>query len=372
MKRVLYVSGTRADYGLMHQVLQAIDAHPELTLDIVATGMHLMPVHGETVQLIKEDGFTPTELAAIFDGTRANASSFMHRFGEHFHKHLLATQPDMLLLLGDRPEMLIAAVHTTYHDIPIVHLHGGDLSSTKDEHARHAITKLAHLHLAATEQSAQRILQMGEEPERVHVVGAPGVHAAHTVQQLSDEECAERFGAHKGFLLVLQHPSGEDDVAAMEATLKAATATGKHVTVIRPNADAGSAAMNAVIDRAKGVQAYANIPHREFLSLLARADALVGNSSAGIIEAGSFGTPVVNVGRRQEGRERGPTVFDSAPTTDAISAALQRAQNAGRTTDWTYYQPDTPTRVAHLLATTAPTLQKRFVWNDSRTGKHQR
>jgi GDP/UDP-N,N'-diacetylbacillosamine 2-epimerase (hydrolysing) len=246
---------------------------------------------------------------------------------------LAELQPDIVLLLGDRGEMLAAAIAALHLNIPIVHIHGGERSGTVDEPIRHAISKLAHLHLVATGESQERLVRMGESPERVIVVGAPGLDGLEQLASIGRDELFARHNLRVSsrLALLVYHPvvqeaqsAGKDALAIIDALEQQAL----QVLALRPNSDAGSAGIVDVLDTAarKGrISLVTHLQRCEYVSLLKHADVLVGNSSSGIIEAASFGTPVVNIGSRQSFRERNANVCDVAPEAASIVAALDRA-----------------------------------------------
>ena len=209
--------------------------------------------------------------------------------------------------------MLAGAIVASYLQIPVAHIHGGDVSSTVDDSARHAITKLSNIHFPATEKSASRIKQMGENPENIFVVGAPGLDSIIKLKDNIDENyLKEKYNIKKDFVLVLQHPVSlevEDSAYQIKQTLDAVTATDYQVLLVFPNADAGGRAMIEVINQ-YDVDAYKNISHDDFIGLLGLSSALIGNSSSGIIESSSFKLPVINIGTRQSGREKAENVID--------------------------------------------------------------
>ena len=310
-RSVAFVTGTRADFGLMLPVLRAIAKSPNLRLVVYATGMHLMPELGDTITEVESEFPDAIRLPATFAGdTRAAMAAFSSSLLSALVPRLAEDKPDILLTLGDRPEMLSAAHACLYLGIPTAHVHGGDVTSTVDEVARHAITKLSHLHFPATPDSAERILKMGEEPWRVHVVGAPALDRILNEKLPTREELFAKLNLdpRERILLVTQHAvSGEEESAAshMEETLDAAKRFGLPVVAIYPNADAGGRRMIDVIER--------------------EAAAWIGNSSGAMIESASFKTPVVNVGTRQLGRLRGSNVIDVPHDREAIASAIARA-----------------------------------------------
>ena len=241
MRKVLYITGTRADYGLMRSTLKAIEARRDLELVVVVTGMHLMPEFGSTANEVAKDGFRATLVPARFESdSRAAAPRFLGAFVQQLTDVVEKEKPDEILLLGDRAEMLAGAIVGSYMGIPTFHVHGGDVSSTVDEHVRHAITKLSHYHLAATERSAERIRRMGEEPWRVRVVGSPSLDGIGDMRPLSNEELA-RYGlsSDQGYLVLLQHPAGDGAVEQLAGTISALERDGRRTLVVYPNADAG-------------------------------------------------------------------------------------------------------------------------------------
>ena len=208
-KKILYISGTRADYGLMRSVLFRISRYPGMELHIAATGMHLMPEFGHTIDEIYRDGFTCHSVDATYtQDTQESMALFIGRFIQECVYLIEKLKPDFILLLGDRGEMLGGAVVGTYLGIPVLHLHGGEITGTVDEIARHAITKMSHIHLPATEESAKRIIKMGEDPDRVHVVGAPGLDQVLETAFLSPKEIGKRYhlDLSKPVILVVLHP----------------------------------------------------------------------------------------------------------------------------------------------------------------------
>lgn len=335
MRKIVYLTGTRADYGLFSQALRRIEAHPALDLALIVTGMHLAPEFGRTVRLVEEDGFpiaaqVETLLAGDDGGSMARAIG-LGVLG--LTQALESARPDVLIVLGDRGEMLAGAIVATHLNIPVVHIHGGEVSGTIDESVRHAITKLAHFHLPSTEENAQRIIRMGEDPWRVQVVGAPGLDYLRAVEPMSREqiEADLDIDLSQPVLLVTQHPvTTEVEAAAdqMRTTLDALTNLGIQAVITYPNADSGGRAMIDVL------KDYASLPfvrirptlgQRRYASLLRYADAMVGNSSSGIVEAPYFGLPVVNIGSRQQGRQRGENVLDVSHHRDGIEQAIRTA-----------------------------------------------
>ncbi len=333
-RKILYITGTRADYGLMKSVLKEIEEHPKLELEIVVTGMHLMEEFGMTINEIKKDGFKNHEIDATYEkDNKESMASFIGKFIQQLTKKAIEIKPDIILLLGDRGEMLAGAIVGTYLTIPVAHLAGGDITSTVDEHARHAITKLAHIHFPATEKSAERIIKMGEDPSNVFVVGAPGLDSILNGNLIEPTELSGKYNLDisKPILLVVQHPvttEVDDAPDQIRETLEAILEFKHQTVLIYPNADAGGRKMIEVIkdyEKYPFIKTFKSIPHKEYLSLMKMAGIIVGNSSSGIIEAPSFGLPVINIGSRQEGRQRAEYVIDVDYNKTQIKAAIKKA-----------------------------------------------
>lgn len=333
MRKVLYISGTRADYGLMRSVLFAIKNHPKLKIEIAATGMHLMPEFGKTIKELKKDKFKIHEIKAVYvKDNRESMAEFIGQCVFKLTKKVKEIRPDFILLLGDRAEMLAGAIVGAYLTIPVVHIHGGETTSTADGIVRHAITKLSNVHLPATRQSAERIIKMGEDSWRVFTVGAPALDTILNKKLISKEKIAKKYDLDlsKPILLVLQHPvTTEIDLAKehIGETMEAIKELGLQTIVIYPNADAGGRKMIKVIEKYKKypfIKIYKSLSYLDYLSLMRITEAMVGNSSSGIIEGPSFHLPAVNIGSRQEGRERADNIIDVGYNRKEIKAAISK------------------------------------------------
>lgn len=325
IKKILYITGTRADYGLMHSTLELLNEN--FQLEVVSTGMHLMEEFGCSINEIKKDDFNLHIVNQTFlEDNEQSMSIFIGNLIRDLTEVMANINPDIVLLLGDRGEMLAGAIVASYLQIPIAHIHGGDISLTVDDKARHAITKLANIHFPATEKSALRIKQMGENPDNIYVVGAPGLDSIIKNKDNFDETyLKEKYGIKKDFILVLQHPvSAENKESSFQIsqTLDAVTSTSYQIIVIYPNADAGGRAMINKINE-YDVDSYKNIPHDDFIGLLNIASILIGNSSSGIIESSSFKLPVINIGTRQQGREKASNVIDVDYNREEILEAIK-------------------------------------------------
>lgn len=327
LRKVVYVTGTRADYGLMHETLKTLNEDANIHLDIVATGMHLMDEFGYSVDEIKKDNFNLHIINQTFKkDDEASMSEFIGKLTADLTNLMSELKPDVVLLLGDRGEMLAGAIVASYLQIPIAHIHGGDVSSTVDDSTRHAITKLSNIHFAATEKSASRIRQMGENPDNIFVVGAPGLDSIIKCKDNIDENyLKDKYDITRDFAIVLQHPVSleiDDSSFQIQQTLDALISTDYQIILIYPNADAGGRSMIEKINE-YDVDAYKNIPHDDFIGLLSLASVLVGNSSSGIIESSLFKLPVINLGTRQQGREKAENVIDVDYNRDEILSALK-------------------------------------------------
>lgn len=333
-KKIAYITGTRADFGLMTPVLKAIEKSDKLELALFATGMHLMPDFGETKFFVKEQFPNTTIIPATFTSSdRLGVARFTSDYLQKLVMVLNEQKVDFILILGDRVEMLCSALAATYLGIPSGQLHGGERTSTIDGVVRHAITKLVSLHFAATKDSARRIKQMGEETWRIHIVGAPSLDIILNEKLPTRDEVFQKLGINpkERIILVGQHPVSEKIEEAgkqMEETLAAVKKYNLPIVVIFPNSDPGGRKMIDVIEREKNnpmFHIFANLGYKDFLALEREAAVLVGNSSAGMIESSSFKIPVVNVGERQKGRARGKNVINVGYNREEIIAAINRS-----------------------------------------------
>src|SRR3989344_88629 len=336
MKKIAYISGTRADFGLMTPVLWAIEKSSRLNLQVYATGIHLMKDFGFTFNEVRKEFPRVKKIEATFKSDdRIGTAGFTGEFMGRFVETLAEDKPDFLLVLGDRIEMLCAAVACLYLRIPVGQLHGGDRSSTVDELARHAITKLSHIHFPATVDAGERIKKMGEDDWRGHVVGAPALDIILNKQLPTREELFKKLGLDpkNNVILVTQHPVSEEIEDAgfqMEETLSAVKTFNLPVVVTYPHADAGGRKIIEVIDREKGnsqFRIFPSLTYKDFLALERECAVWVGNSSGTMIESSSFQTPVVEVGERQKDREHGDNLIKVGYDRRAISAAIDKSLN---------------------------------------------
>ncbi|MEO6363550.1 MAG: UDP-N-acetylglucosamine 2-epimerase, partial [Caldimonas sp.] len=334
-RRIVYVSGTRADFGLMASTLRALADDERVRLSLLVTGMHLSARHGHTVDEIEQSGLTIDARIEV-DLQDLGGAAMARNIGRMligFVDALQRDRPDLLLVLGDRGEMLAGALAAIHLNIPVAHLHGGERSGTVDEPIRHAISKLSHLHLVATDGARERLVRMGERADRIHIVGAPGLDGLTTMPAMDREALCRDVGlaADRPLALLLFHPVlAEADRAAhqAQAIVDALASEKLAVIALMPNSDAGNEGVCGVLARAARARSFVvatHLPRSVFVSWMACCDLMVGNSSSGIIEAASFGTRVVNVGSRQNLRERNANVVDVDAAPDALRAALRRA-----------------------------------------------
>lgn len=361
-RHIVYVSGTRADFGLMRSTLQQIDGDARTRLSVIATGMHLDPRHGNTMVEIEAAGLSIAALIALPEEAPSGAA-MARGIGTMIGGMTDALEtlaPDMVLLLGDRGEMLAGAIVASHLLIPTAHIAGGERSGTIDEPVRHAISKLATYHFVTTAESRDRLARMGEREDHIFVTGAPSLDDILSQPLPVRAEVVTRLGLPEGaeYLLTIFHPVLDTAAAAGEAmrtVIAALREIGMPVVVLMPNSDAGSDAVRAAIEEAAGEDwlfPKVHLARDLYIPALAHAAALVGNSSSGIVEAASFGTPVVNIGDRQSHRERNANVMDVTMDHAAIVAAVRNAIDHPRPAPTNIFgDGKSGARIADLVAT---------------------
>lgn len=384
MKTISAVVGSRANYSSIKSALRAIENHPDLELKLIVAASALLDRYGSVVNLIERDGFkidsrlymlvegeTPTTMAKSTGLGLIELSSILERM-----------RPDFVITVGDRFETIATTLAAAYMNIPIAHSMGGEVSGTIDESIRHATTKFAHVHFPASLDAAQRIAKLGEREDMIFKVGCPRIDLVAEVlssgresvsQSIFDSGVGDRIDLSKPFVLVSQHPVtteyGEGE-AQIRDTLSAVRSLGLPAIVLWPNADAGSddiaRGMRKLRERklAEGMHFFKNLPTEVYIRLMSTTACLVGNSSSGIREGSYIGTPVVNIGSRQAGRERGPNVIDvdhnESTIADAIGAQLKRGRYEMAAT---YGDGKAGGRMADILSKLGPIeIQKRITY----------
>ena len=360
LRKIIYLSGTRADFGLMQSTLVLLAQ--VAVVSVAVTGTHLAPDFGHTIDDIRAAGLRICGEVALDVETRS-AQSMSVGIGEcliGITSLLNREQPDILVLLGDRGEMLAGAIAALHLGIVCVHIHGGERSGTVDEPVRHAISKLSHYHLVATAESKSRLIRMGERPEAIYVTGAPGLDGLVAMAEMSTKSSMNtiNFPLDKPFILAVFHPvvqQAQDAYAQTASLLLALKRTALPVIWLEPNSDAGSNdVLKALADvrLPAGSTCLKHMRRNVFAFAMKHCAVMLGNSSAGIIEAASFSTPVVNVGDRQRLRERSANVVDVVTDVDAIYKAVAVALKTGKAPcDNRYGDGKAAARIVSLLTT---------------------
>lgn len=344
-RKVCVVTGSRAEYGLLYWLLKEIQKNAFLTLQLAVTGMHLSPQFGLTVREIEADGFVPDakiEMLISSDTPTAIAKSIgLGVIG--FAGALEQLRPDLLVVLGDRFEIFAAVQAAMCARIPIAHIHGGELTEGAiDDAIRHAITKMSHLHFVAAEEYRKRVIQLGEAPTRVWNVGALGVEAIQRMKLMSRYALSKSVGfdLSKPYFLVTYHPvtlCSPQERGGVDSLLSALQAFPEHrILITGINADANNSEIRQSIAEfssrhVRRVHCVMSLGQQRYLSAMRYADAVIGNSSSGLIEAPVLNVPTVNIGARQRGRIRALTVIDVPENEKAIIGGIRRALSKGRT-----------------------------------------
>jgi UDP-hydrolysing UDP-N-acetyl-D-glucosamine 2-epimerase len=378
--RIAVVTGSRADFGLLAPVMRAIQARSELDLLVIAAGSHLVSP-ALTYRDVKQ-AFAIADAVPMQDAgkhTRADEVQATGKGVSRLGRAFTRLEPDWVVVLGDRIEAFAAASTASIGGYALAHIHGGDRAEgIADEAMRHAITKLAHLHLAATPESADRIRRMGERPEHVHIVGSPAIDGLAEIAQISAAD-HDKLGSPE--LLFLMHPIGrpaehEESVAAEMLAAIQAWRPSIRILALHPNFDAGREGTLRALQHAAGehpdrIHLAPHLPRERFVGVLKRLAAsgglLVGNSSAALIEAAALKLPAVDIGPRQAGRERAGNVVACGESADAIRAALNAAASIDRSTiTHPYGDGSSGQRTADLLSQTNPhdprLLRKRIAF----------
>lgn len=342
MRKICIITGTRAEYGLLRWVMQGIKDDPDLRLQIIATGMHLSPEFGLTYQEMEQDGFQidrKIEMLTSSDTSVGIAKSIgLGVIG--FADALNELKPDLIVVLGDRFEMFAAVSAALVARIPVVHIHGGESTEGLiDEAIRHSITKMSHLHFVATDEYRQRVVQLGEQPDKVFLVGGLGIDSINRLELLEKDTLEDsidfKFGPKN--LLITFHPvtletsTAENQLEELLAALGELKDTKLIFTL--PNADTDGRALiemiKSYVAHSVNARAYTSLGQLRYLSCIAQVDAVVGNSSSGLLEVPSFKKGTINIGDRQRGRLIANSVINCEPTRESIGAALKQLYSPG-------------------------------------------
>lgn len=342
MKKVCIVTGTRAEYGALKSIIQKVHQSDDLELHLVVTGMHLSPEFGLTYHEIERDNFPiagKIEMLLSSDtsvGITKSMGIALIGFADYFETH----KPDIVVVSGDRYEMLMAVSAAMIARIPIAHLHGGEKTEgAVDEAIRHSITKMSHLHFTATEEYRRRVIQLGEQPETVYNVGALSIENIRKVKLMGKEELEKALGMRftDNMIMVTFHPVTLETTTAQKQFQNLLDVVDKHpelsVVFTKANSDTDGRIINKMIDgyvadNHARCRAYTSLGQLRYFSVLQYCVAVMGNSSSGIIEVPSFGIPTINIGDRQRGRIRAESVIDCGSNTQDIENALATALSA--------------------------------------------
>jgi UDP-hydrolysing UDP-N-acetyl-D-glucosamine 2-epimerase len=338
-RKICVITGTRAEYGLLQPVMQAIKEDQVLELQLIVTGMHLSPEFGLTYKIIEEDDFEISEKIEILlsSDSSIGVAKAIGLATISFSEALDRLNPDFIMLLGDRFELLAVAQAALVSRIPIVHLVGGDVTEGAfDEAIRHSITKMSQLHFVTNKESEKRVHQLGEDPENIHLVGNPGLDHLNSLKLMEKNELEKSLGysfKNKN-ILVTFHPVTLDNtpsVNSFAALLEALDILGENIGIIftRPNSDTGGRQLIKMLDEyvedRVNCIVYTSLGQLRYLSTVALVDVVVGNSSSGILEVPSLKTPTVNIGDRQKGRLRADSIIDCEPIAENINESIQQA-----------------------------------------------
>lgn len=370
MRKICVVTGTRAEYGLLSRLIRMIDESEKTQLQLLATNMHLSPTYGETYKEIEADGFKIDRKIPIIEEGKNDAVATLKSMAKAvagFADAFNELKPDIVALLGDRYEILAAAEAALIEKIPIAHIHGGEVTEgAYDDAIRHSITKMSHLHFPSIEPYRKRIIQMGENPERVFTVGAIGVENIKRIPLLSKTEAEQSIGfaLDKNTILVTYHPvtlgpdSMKRDIDAFISLLEER----KDLRIIftMPNSDNGSEvivdAINEFVNNNKDrAVAFKSLGLKRYLSVMKEVGAVVGNSSSGIVEVPSFGIPTLNIGDRQKGRLAAESVVNCGTDKESIKSGLNKVlstdfQNFCKTVENPYGKENTAEEIFKVIS----------------------
>ena len=382
-RKICVVIGSRANYSSIKSVCRAVKEHPDLRLQVVVGASAVLDRYGAVETLIADDGFTAdARVFMLIEGETPVTMAKSTGVGLMELPTVFDTlRPDVVLTVGDRFETMATALAAAYLNIPLAHTMGGEVTGNIDETLRHAITKLAHIHFPACEDAAERIRRLGEEPRRVHVVGCPRIDLISEILDNPEPEdlcrifadgVGSAFDLDEPFLLVSQHPvtyEFGDGERQIRTTLEAVTEVGLPAIVLWPNADAGSENVARGIRKFRErngtlrMHFFKNLPIHHYVWLMRKTICLIGNSSSGIRDGAYIGTPAVNIGSRQDGRQRGQNVVDVPYDRDAIAAATrERIARSNGGMEPIYGDGQAGRRIADILAKEPIEIQKRMTY----------
>lgn len=378
-RKICVVTGTRAEYGLLAPLMALLKQDPEIDFQLVVTGSHLSAQHGSTIKFIEQDGFVADALVDIglSDDSVLEIAHALGRATSQLADAFAKLKPDLLVVLGDRYEILGAAQAALILGIPIAHIHGGEVTTGAfDDSIRHAITKMSNLHFCAAEDYQRRLIQLGESPNTVFNVGALGVDVLLNLEQISRDDLASVIGIEiqKELLLVTVHPTTRSEMSMTTEISELLTALEQFakatIVFTGVNADPGHKYMNDqitkfVLREPKRRVLHNSLGQKNYLNLMKIADVVIGNSSSGIIEAPALHVPTVNIGTRQDGRLRADSIIDCKFGHDEIRTAIEKALSPSwksrcLATTSKYGSGDTAKSIADTLKNTKLTTQKIF------------
>lgn len=369
MRKICFITGTRAEYGLLSRLMQLVKDDDELQIQIIATNMHLMPEYGETYQEIEKDGFH-IDCKVYMNKQSDDANGIVESMAEEMtgmNKALSELKPDLIVLLGDRYEILIAAEVALIHRIPIAHIHGGEVTEgAYDDAIRHSVTKMSSLHFTSCEEYRHRVIQMGELPERVFNVGSLGVENIKSIPLMNKVELENSLGFKFDgeIILVTYHPvtlcgDSAKDIHELVSALE--NFSNLKVIFTMPNSDTGRDVIALTIKdyvskHFSTAKAFVSLGLKRYLSVLQYVKAVVGNSSSGIIEVPSFGIPTLNIGDRQKGRLASKSVINCETSKEEIINGLKLClsndmQKAASIYENPYAKPNTAKHIYEIIKT---------------------
>jgi len=382
MRKVCVVVGSRANYSSIKSAMRAVQLHADLELQLVVGASALLDRYGTVLDVIERDGFEPTEkVFMLIEGETPSTMAKSTGLGLlELPTAFERLRPDVVITVGDRFETMATALSATYMNIPLAHTMGGEVSGNIDESIRHAVTKFAHIHFPACSEAAERIVRMGEQPDSVHVVGCPRMdlvaevleHPQDGLSELFEHGVGGRFDLDEPFLLVSQHPVTTeygDGKRQITETMKAVQALDLPAIVLWPNADAGAEHVAGGIrafrehEDDSRLHFFKNLPTEDYVRLMRKTACVIGNSSSAIREGSFIGTPAVNIGGRQEGRQRGANVIDVGYDRGRIAEAAERQVANGRFEHEPIYgDGHAGERIADVLARVELSIDKRITY----------